>query len=308
MSNFTFSSLKAGYAERWHNMDINTNKITLIKAAAKVVIAGKARYKELEAQTNIPWYFIGLLHYRESNCNFHTHLHNGDPLTRRTVHVPAGMPRTGTPPFSFEYSALDALKYMGYDKVTDWGIERIAYCFEKYNGFGYRSQNVNSPYLWAFTNQYARGKYIRDGVFDSSVVDKQLGVMPILKTILDSTEETIVAPPIEDATISPDATIPRPTTAQMNSVSTKHWWNDWLKWLGIGTAGAGATQQTLGSIDLDTARQSADFISHIVKTVGALGVIAVGVGVIAYAIMQSKKMKDDVQEGRATPSGESNVN
>jgi lysozyme family protein len=67
--------------------------------------------------------------------NFNRHLHNGDPLTSRTVHVPAGRPKSGTPPFTWEQSAVDALAYDGLTQVTDWSIEHVAYVFENFNGW-----------------------------------------------------------------------------------------------------------------------------------------------------------------------------
>jgi lysozyme family protein len=41
----------------------------------------------------------------ESNLKFQTHLHNCDPLTRRTRQVPAGRRAVGEPPFDWDVSA-----------------------------------------------------------------------------------------------------------------------------------------------------------------------------------------------------------
>lgn len=57
----------------------------------------------------MPWYFIAAVHLRESSFQVDRHLHNGDPLTGRTVQVPAGRPPVGDPPHTFEQSASDAL-------------------------------------------------------------------------------------------------------------------------------------------------------------------------------------------------------
>ena len=40
---------------------------------------------------------------------FDQHLHNGDPLSGRTTHVPPGRPRPASPPFTWEQSAHDAI-------------------------------------------------------------------------------------------------------------------------------------------------------------------------------------------------------
>ncbi|PNA15926.1 peptidoglycan-binding protein, partial [Pseudomonas sp. MPR-R1B] len=86
------------------------------------------------------------------------------------------------PPFTFEYSAIDALTREGLTRMdwTTYIIERIAYANEKFNGFGYAMHGVPSAYLWAGTNQYERGKYVADNVWSPYAVDQQLGVMGVL--------------------------------------------------------------------------------------------------------------------------------
>ena len=46
---------------------------------------------------------------------------------------------------------------------------------EQYNGLGYASKGLPSPYVWSGTDQYVSGKYVADGVFSATTVDKQLG-------------------------------------------------------------------------------------------------------------------------------------
>lgn len=118
--------------------------------------------------------------------NFNSHLYNGDPLTGRTVHVPAGYPINGEPPFTWEFAAADALRYEEWDKWHDWTIDGIAYLLEKYNGFGYRHRGVPSPYLWAGSNIYTKGFYVGDGVFDPNAVSKEIGGMTMLKYFIGS--------------------------------------------------------------------------------------------------------------------------
>jgi lysozyme family protein len=128
---------------------------------------------------------ISVLHNLEASGDFSRHLHNGDPLTARTVHVPAGRPRSGQPPFSWQESAVDALEYDGLTSVTDWSIEHLAYLFEGFNGWGYRlyHPHVKSPYLWSFSNHYTRGKYVGDGKWSETAVSQQCGAMVLLKRI-----------------------------------------------------------------------------------------------------------------------------
>lgn len=171
-----FEAISASYLKLWNAMVISPSKIAAADQAARRILAGKARYLEVEKQTSVPWFFIGLCHLREGNLSFSTYLGNGQALNRVTTIVPKGRG-----PFpSFEVGAVDALRKMGFTAIKDWSLERIAYCLEGFNGYGYRSHGVNSPYLWAGTNQYTRGKYVRDGVFDPSFVDTQLGSMAVL--------------------------------------------------------------------------------------------------------------------------------
>ena len=51
---------------------------------------------------------------------FDAHFHNGDPLTDRTKRVPAGRPKEGDPPFTWEQSAEDAIRSTKLDSVPVW--------------------------------------------------------------------------------------------------------------------------------------------------------------------------------------------
>ncbi len=79
-------------------------------AVCKKIIANKDVYNSVSKHVNVPPFLIGVLHYLEANLNFKRHLHNGDPLTDRTVNFPPGRPKEGNPPFTWEESAIDALK------------------------------------------------------------------------------------------------------------------------------------------------------------------------------------------------------
>lgn len=310
VANYTLNGLKPEYLELWHTMQISEAKIGKIQEQADKVISNKEKYKAIEKLTGVPWYFIGLLHLRESNCNFNTHLHNGDPLSARTVHVPKGFPRTGNPPFSFEFSAVDALRYMKLDKVTDWSIANVAFYFEEYNGFGYRPKKVNSPYLWAGTNHYIKGKYTTDHKYNPNAVDQQLGVMPILARIL--AEESVTNPNVEllkteittPAPLSPAADLERPTNKELRETSRKFRITEWLKWLfGITTGGATAAK-TLDATNITATKTYMDTIKLFIHDYGVFLFIG-GCAVAFFATaMLIKYMKDDVEEGRATPSGE----
>ncbi|MFL5807911.1 MAG: hypothetical protein ACJ749_00240, partial [Flavisolibacter sp.] len=112
---------------------------------------------------------------------FTTHLHNGDPLTKRTTHVPKGLPKNGNPPFAWADSAEDALRLKSLDTWSDWTVPGVLFQMERYNGFGYRPRGIHSPYLWSFSNHYSKGKFTADGLFDSTAVSKQIGAAVLLR-------------------------------------------------------------------------------------------------------------------------------
>lgn len=184
MASYSFGSLEAEYVQRWSAMAIKPEKVSAIDAVARKIIAGKDRYKAVEAKTGVPWAFIGVLHNRESGCDFRGVLHNGEKILgtgRKTKLVPAGRG-----PFStWEEAALDALAIKGYKTGSPaWSIARCLYEGERFNGFGYRMRGVPSAYLWSFSNQYVRGKYIADGVWSSTTVDQQMGIAPLMARLM----------------------------------------------------------------------------------------------------------------------------
>ena len=172
--------------------------LSCINSAVDHIVANQSRYQSVATPLSIPWYFVGIVHHMEASLNFNCHLHNGDPLSARTVHVPAGRPPTGNPPFTWEQSATDALKNRAVDRATDWTIPGFLYQLEAYNGFGYRLSHpeVLSPYLWAMSNKYTKGKYTADGVFDPNAVSNQEGGALVLRRMA---ERNIVqfAPPAD---------------------------------------------------------------------------------------------------------------
>jgi lysozyme family protein len=141
-------------------------------------------YKAVSSDTGAPWLFIGILHAMESGFSFQRHLHNGDPLSARTVRVPAGHPRVGDPPFTWRASAVDALQLKHLHEESDWSVPRQIFHFEKFNGFGYRRRGIPSPYLWSFSNLYKKGKFVADGVFDPEKISGQSGSAVILKAAI----------------------------------------------------------------------------------------------------------------------------
>ena len=152
-----YQQYKQEYEKLFNECCIKTNKYDEIDSYIDKMVTNKHRYQTVSGKVNIPWYFIAIVHCMEGSLSFNKNLHNGDPLTARTVQVPKGRPTEGNPPFDWENSALDALTYEGFTNWSDWTISGMLYCFERYNGFGYRKYGINSPYLWSYSNLY-KGK------------------------------------------------------------------------------------------------------------------------------------------------------
>lgn len=218
----TLSDRRAAYADEYRKRfaaaKIDPDKVGEVTAIAKRILAAHARYEPISRATGVPWWFIGIAHYREADLDFSKHLHNGDPLTARTRLVPAGRPATGSPPFTFTASAIDALRLKNLDTVKKWDVVETLLRLEQYNGFGYRGQGIPSPYLWAMTNQSnERGKYIADHVFDRNAPDKQTGCVAIMLAlralgVVLFDERPAAAPPPPDVE-PPKPAPPAPSSA-----------------------------------------------------------------------------------------------
>jgi lysozyme family protein len=195
----SFEDYRAAYASNWHKLVIRQERRDEARKFAQRLLNGKPRYVAVEQRTDVPWWFTGLCHYRESTFDFDTYLGNGEPLNRKTRLEPKGRG-----PFkSFEDGAVDAFKIKGWLNASDWGIERVSYRLETFNGFGYHKYGVNSPYLYGGSTLYGPpeakgGKYPRDHVFDPKIVDKQLGTLVLLKKLIELDASITFEPPAPD--------------------------------------------------------------------------------------------------------------
>ncbi|MGO7359989.1 DNA/RNA non-specific endonuclease [Rhizobium ruizarguesonis] len=178
-----FSKLKADYQQLYESSKMRSEKKGEIAWYVKKLTDFKPRYQTVGTALGIPWWFVGITHALEGSFNFKGHLHNGDPLSARTVQVPKGRPKKWNPPKDWETSAVDALTMKGFAGQDDWSVARSLYRFESYNGWGYRSRGINSPYLWSFSDRYSKGKFVKDGKYDPSAVSKQCGAAVMLKAL-----------------------------------------------------------------------------------------------------------------------------
>jgi hypothetical protein len=115
------------------------------------------------------------------------------------------VPKNRGPFKSWAEAAIDAYGINGLQKVGagNWTWELMCFYGELFNGFGYRDyHNMHSPYLWGGTNIQERGKYTSDGKFDKDHFDTQLGIVPIMRAMVEM-----------DASLALVTTVPGPAPA-----------------------------------------------------------------------------------------------
>jgi lysozyme family protein len=174
---------------------------------ADKLIAAKSRYLAVQAKTGVPWFVIAVIHMRESSQSFSGVLHNGERIigtNRQTRLVPAGRGPFAT----WEDAAVDALvnchPYAARNK--DWSVGGTLLLLEQYNGLGYANKGLPSPYVWAGTDQYVKGKYVADGKYDPNTVDPQPGCAGMIKAIMAADQSVKFGNVVAPAKPPPDPT------------------------------------------------------------------------------------------------------
>jgi lysozyme family protein len=208
-----FTALTAIGLKRWQNAKLTRKSESDV--AAKRLVAAKARYQAVEQATGVPWAVIAVIHERESSQDWKGSLAQGDDWSKVSVHVPAGR----GPFASWESAAIDALVNCPPQlaKRKDWSLAGVLIGLELYNGVGYATKGVPSPYLWSGTDQYTSGKYIADGRYDPSTVDKQLGCCALLKSMM------ALDPSISFSGATPPTPAPAPTPAPQPAPAQSAW-------------------------------------------------------------------------------------
>lgn len=195
--------LKEDYIRLFDTCISRPEKADQIEDTVIRIEANRSRYTGIGDEFGIPWFFLAVVHNMEASLNFSCHLHNGDPLAHRTVHVPANRPTTGSPPFSWEESTIDLVRLKRLHRQRNWSLPFILHRLEGYNGWGYRvyHPHVLSPYLWGASQHYTGGKYTADGVWSETAVSKQVGAAVLLRRLLERGSIEIER---DDSPIEPD--------------------------------------------------------------------------------------------------------
>ena len=172
------------YKFQWDRMICDhTKHDKKILLAVNAVVNNLDRYKSIEKLTGVPFALVAAIHYRECDFDFKSYLGNGDPLSKKSVNVPAGR----GPFVTWEAGALDALKYDHLDGKPPgyWTIEQQLMFAEKFNGGGYLKRALPSPYVWGCSSICrTTGVYVSDGKFSNTApTDTRLGVAILLKEL-----------------------------------------------------------------------------------------------------------------------------
>lgn len=185
MSSITLSQLHTLNSARWAKAKLTRRPEYVVGQYAPVprILSARNRYELIQAQTGVHWVFVATTHYRESNLNFATQLAQGSPLNKVSRVIPYSGPFQ-----TFEEGCYDALVRQGpyAARNKDWSMPFMLTYNEALNGLGYARMGIPSPYVWSGTDQYTKGKYIRDRVFDPNTVDKQLGVAGLVMCLVEA--------------------------------------------------------------------------------------------------------------------------
>ncbi|WP_105435811.1 CHAP domain-containing protein [Neorhizobium tomejilense] len=175
------------YQVLWDKMSVSEAWMDAARGIVTKLVKYQSRYAAAVAGTAIPWWFVAVIHSMEAGMNFNRHLHNGDPLTSRTVREPKNLPVVPEPPYSWEVSAADALRYERLEQVTDWSLPSVLYHWHRYNGIvnEYKRRGIPTPYLWSGSQHYVKGKYVRDHEFDPNEPSDQVGAAVLLRVMID---------------------------------------------------------------------------------------------------------------------------
>lgn len=224
------AALRREYDGLFTSCEVRAPRVAAVEALVDRLAANRARYEAVGAETGVPWQVVAVIHNMESSQSFGRHLHNGDPLTARTTHVPAGRPKTGEPPFTWEESAADALAMKGLGAGTDWSLAGTLYQVERYNGFGYRQYHphVLSPYLWGFSNHYTSGKYVADGTWSDTAVSAQCGAAVLLRRMAERSlfgfsDQPLPRPDAAPLVVSYSTRKPRDPAVLAQAIALQRW-------------------------------------------------------------------------------------
>jgi lysozyme family protein len=221
----SIAALTAANARRWAVARVLTAKGPAFRATARRLVAAKDRYRRVASQTGVPWYVIAVIHEREASQRWDASIAQGDPWD----HVSKNVPRGRGPFASWDQAAIDALTNCPpfAARWLQWSAGGALTLLEQYNGLGYANMGRPSPYIWAGTDQYARGKYVADGRYDPAEVDTQLGCAGLLLAMAEIDPSVALGRQASASSVPADSAKPSITSPAPGSIGA--WVASWFK-------------------------------------------------------------------------------
>lgn len=178
-----FTELRAEYE---HDLAIlRVTKPEEVDQIARRLMRGDAipQYAAVQKALGIPIVVQAAICERESGADFSKSPAQGDPWNRVSKNVPRGK---GPYP-SWYAAAFDSFHNIDHldDNSAQWEMPYAMWKWEGYNGFGYRSHRIRSPYLVGGTNLQQDGKYDSDGHFNAGMKDTQIGTVPVALRMIE---------------------------------------------------------------------------------------------------------------------------
>jgi len=160
-----------------------------VAGAVNRALRNMPRLRPVADILRVPWTLLAALQELEASGRMDRHPANGDSLQRRTVNVPAGLPRRGEPPYTYESVAGEELAEIQRPPSGVWTLQEMCHAAEHFNGLGYRNKGKPSPYVVAATTLEEAGRYVADGVYDAKARSNQVGALALWIGLRESGEE-----------------------------------------------------------------------------------------------------------------------
>lgn len=176
------SAYARDYSTRWVSMVVRPDRMSAVDTVVRRMASREARYRTVTDPLGVPWWWLAAIHELEHSGRFTTSMTVVDPID-----VPPGqpIPNANIADSQWDDTARALLRSRGLASWRDWSVPGAAYQWERFSGFGYRSHDVATPYLWSYSNQYTTGKFIRAGVFSPTTVSQQAGALVLLRRLID---------------------------------------------------------------------------------------------------------------------------
>lgn len=176
-----YSEIIKEYDTLYKSARILPDQLGIVRASGKFILDNRDKFIAVAREIQCPWCFVGILSVMEAGHSFKGWLANGNPLTGKTYDVPEGLEVAGkNPPYDWVEAAIVSLRLKKYEEITTWNFLIMLYCFEKWNGYGYRNKGHKSQYLWASTQYEEPGRYIADYVWSETALSDQAGCAALM--------------------------------------------------------------------------------------------------------------------------------